>query len=164
MDVEVRLTRGSRQSTLRHFRAQVVPPAQKEDLFRRRLELSRTRSLLQGRALQVALDTTPIWGRGAVKDANNLLADGSSQLLRTRAASLKGTAEIAWDAPTAREAFLAEIGVDVDRFVSVHDSEMRHWRESRRLRFDGHKAAVAVDPASRTPRQPQNVRRGAFSL
>ena len=50
-------------------------------LFRRSLELARTR----GRSLQVALDTTPIWGRGAVKDTYNLLADGIRQLLRTLA-------------------------------------------------------------------------------
>ena len=39
-----------------------------------------------------------------MKDTYNLLA-----------ASLGGTAEIDWDAPTAREAFLAEIVADADR-------------------------------------------------
>ena len=96
--------------------------------------------LLRGRALQVALDTTPILGRGAVKDTYKLLADGIRQLLRTLArvqdrelapwaerqgytrylaASLKGTAEIAWDEPTAREAFLAEIVADADRLLAA---------------------------------------------
>jgi Transposase DDE domain len=32
--------------------------------------------------------------------------------------------------------------------VSVHDPEMRHGRKSARRRFDGHKAAIAVDPES----------------
>jgi hypothetical protein len=36
-------------------------------------------------------------------------------------------------------------GVAADRLVSVHDPEMRHGRKSARKRFDGHKAAVAVD-------------------
>ena len=66
-------------------------------------------------------------GRGAVKDTYNLRADGIRQLLRPLAqvqdmelaawaaeqgyarylaASLKGTAEIDWDAPTAREALI----------------------------------------------------------
>jgi transposase len=36
-------------------------------------------------------------------------------------------------------------GVTHDRLVSVHDPEMRHGRKSARKRFDGHKAAVAVD-------------------
>ncbi len=113
------------QSTLQHFRAQLVLHAQMRELFLRSLELARARGLLRGRSLQVALDTTPIWGRGAVKDTYNLLADGIRQLLRTLArvqdrelapwaagqgyarylaASLKGTAEIDWDQPTAREA------------------------------------------------------------
>jgi hypothetical protein len=32
--------------------------------------------------------------------------------------------------------------------VSVHDPEMRHGRKSAKKRFDGHKAAIAVDPES----------------
>ena len=39
-------------------------------------------------------------------------------------------------------------GVARDRVVSVHDPEMRHGRKSRSKRFDGHKAAVAVDAES----------------
>ena len=35
-----------------------------------------------------------------------------------------------------------------DRVVSVHDPEMRHGRKSKAKRFDGHKAAIAVDPES----------------
>lgn len=39
-------------------------------------------------------------------------------------------------------------GVAADRVVSVHDPEMRHGRKSKQKRFDGHKAAIAVDPES----------------
>jgi transposase len=39
-------------------------------------------------------------------------------------------------------------GVASDRMVSVHDPDMRHGRKSRAKRFDGHKAAIAVDAAS----------------
>jgi hypothetical protein len=39
-------------------------------------------------------------------------------------------------------------GVARDRVVSVHDPEMRHGRKSSSKRFDGHKAAVAVDAES----------------
>ena len=39
-------------------------------------------------------------------------------------------------------------GVSPDRVVSVHDPEMRHGRKSARRRFDGHKAAITVDPES----------------
>jgi len=46
------------------------------------------------------------------------------------------------DGPALRQ------GVAVDRLVSVHDPETRHGRKSARKRFDGHKAAVAVDTES----------------
>jgi transposase len=39
-------------------------------------------------------------------------------------------------------------GVAKDRVISVHDPEMRHGHKSKAQRFDGHKAAVAVDPES----------------
>jgi hypothetical protein len=39
-------------------------------------------------------------------------------------------------------------GVSPDRVVSVHDPEMRHGRKSASRRFDGYKAAIAVDPES----------------
>jgi len=39
-------------------------------------------------------------------------------------------------------------GVSRDRVISVHDPEMRHGRKSKAKRFDGHKAAVVVDPES----------------
>ena len=40
-------------------------------------------------------------------------------------------------------------GVAKDRLLSVHDKEMRHGRKSASKRFDGHKAAVAVDTEER---------------
>jgi hypothetical protein len=39
-------------------------------------------------------------------------------------------------------------GVSRDRIVSVHDPDMRHGHKSRSNRFDGHKAAMAVDTDS----------------
>jgi hypothetical protein len=39
-------------------------------------------------------------------------------------------------------------GVTRDRIVSVHDPEMRHGHKSKTRRFEGYKAAVAVDPES----------------
>jgi hypothetical protein len=39
-------------------------------------------------------------------------------------------------------------GVSRDRIISVHDPEMRHGHKSSRTRFDGHKAAIAVDTDS----------------
>ena len=39
-------------------------------------------------------------------------------------------------------------GTSPDRIVSVHDPEMRHGHKSASVRFEGYKAAVAVDPES----------------
>jgi hypothetical protein len=39
-------------------------------------------------------------------------------------------------------------GVSPDRVISVHDPEMRHGHKSSSTRFDGHKAAIAVDTDS----------------
>jgi hypothetical protein len=39
-------------------------------------------------------------------------------------------------------------GTSPDRIVSVHDPEMRHGHKSATVRFEGHKAAVAIDPES----------------
>jgi transposase len=216
------------KSTLQEFRAQLIVHEEQRRLFQQSLELAKRRGKLQRhRQLRVALDTSPVLGRGAVKDTYNLLADGIVRLLRELAGqagvrrgdgagfaawaaaagygryvaevSLKGGAAIDWDDSAARERFLGEIVADADRLlerarvargtlaagsaadgavaeaagllgrvlcqdverraagpvirhgtapdrvVSVHDPEMRHGRKSARKRFDGHKAAVAVD-------------------
>jgi transposase/IS5 family transposase len=39
-------------------------------------------------------------------------------------------------------------GTTPDRIVSVHDTDMRHGHKSASVRFEGHKAAIAVDPES----------------
>ncbi len=73
------------QSTLQQFRTQLILHNQIQAVFLRSLELAREKGLLKGKALRLVLDTTPILGRGAVKDTYNLLADGIRQLLRTLA-------------------------------------------------------------------------------
>jgi hypothetical protein len=214
------------KSTLQEFRAQLIVHEQAGMIFRRSLDLAKRRGKFrteggERRKLTVALDTTNILGRGAVKDTYNLLADGIVKLGRVlarlageplaawserhgygryvTAPSPKGTFEIDWSDAGQRRRVLREIvadadrllelarqartdleagtptdavlmeaagllsrvlvqdverradgpmlkqGVAEDRLVSVHDPEMRHGRKSARKRFDGHKAAVAVD-------------------
>jgi transposase len=214
------------KSTLQEFRAQLIVHEQAAAIFRTSLELAKRRGKFrtkdgEQRKLTVALDTTNILGRGAVKDSYNLLGDGIAKLARVLAklagqpltawaeaqgygryvgpASLKGTAEVDWGDATERRQFLGEIvadadrlleqarvarsglepgsaaettlveaagllsrvlvqdverqedgpalkqGVAKDRLLSVHDPEMRHGRKSASKRFDGYKAAVAVD-------------------
>src|SRR3954449_1455126 len=214
------------KSTLQEFRAQLIVHQEAAAIFQQRLELAKRRGKFRSktgerRKLKVALDTTNILGRGAVKDTDNLLGDGIMKLARGLAklggqalgawaeaqgygryvgpTSLKGTAEIDWGDAEQRRRFLGEIvsdadrlleqarvvrtgldegsaaeatlleaagllsrvliqdverredgpaikqGVAKDRLLSVHDPELRHGRKSASKRFDGHKAAVAVD-------------------
>jgi len=214
------------KSTLQEFRARLIVHEEQAAIFRKSLELAKRRGKFrtasgEQRRLKLALDTTNILGRGAVKDTYNLLGDGIAKLARVLAklsgqpvaawaaergyeryvgpTSLKGTAEIDWSDPRQRRRFLGEIvadadrlleearavrtglaegsaaeavlvdaagllsrvlvqdverredgpalkqGVAKDRLLSVHDPEMRHGRKSASTRFDGHKAAVAVD-------------------
>ena len=220
------------KSTLQEFRAQLIIHEQARALFQESLELAKRRGKLRrDRHLKVALDTTPIFGRGAVKDTYTLLADGIARVLRVLArqagvrrgdrdgfaawasaagygqyaahalgdASVKGQAALDWDDAAARARFLADLVADADRvleaarvargaleaggpeeaalveaagvlsrvlcqdvarkelgpaivdgtasdrLVAVHDPEMRHGRKSATRRFDGHKAAVAVE-------------------
>ena len=214
------------KSTFQVFRAQLILHDKVREVFEGSLRLAREAGYLKrGRGMRVALDTTYILGRGAVKDTYNLLADGVVKLMRALAAveevplrrwsearsydryvgsSVKGEAAIDWSDRRARRKLLGEIvadadrllelarlaqaglpadstgrqriveaaellgqlllqdvkrvgdgdddggvslkdGVSKDRMVSVHDPEMRHGHKSKRRRFDGHKAAVAVD-------------------
>jgi len=214
------------KSTLQEFRAQLIVHEEQAAIFQTSLELAKRRGKFrtksgEQRKLKVALDTSNILGRGAVKDTYNLLGDGIVKLARVLAkqsgqplavwaeangygryvgqTSLKGTAEIDWGDASERRRFLGEIvsdadrlleqarvaragleagsaaeatlleaagllsrvlvqdverredgpaikqGVAKDRLLSVHDPEMRHGRKSASKRFDGHKAAVAVD-------------------
>ena len=217
------------KSTLQVFRAQLILHDKVREVFEGSLRLAREAGYLKrGRGMRVALDTTYILGRGAVKDTYNLLGDGIVKLMRALASveevplrqwaeahgydryvgsSVKGEAAIDWLDRQARRELLGEIvadadqllelarldqaglpadsverqaiveaaellgrlllqdvkrgvdgagdadadgevslsGVSKDRMVSVHDPDMRHGHNSKRRRFDGHKAAVVVD-------------------
>jgi transposase len=79
------------KSTLQEFRAQLIVHEDQRLLFQESLELAKRRGKLgPHRKLKVALDTTPIFGRGAVKDTYNLLAAGMVAVLRGLAAQAGG--------------------------------------------------------------------------
>jgi transposase len=132
------------KSTLQEFRAQLIVHEQAAAIFRTSLELAQRRGTFrtksgEKRKLKVALDTTNILGRGAVKDTYNLLGDGIVKLARVLAklsgqalaawaeaqgygryvgpTSLKGTAEIDWSAANERRQFLGAIVSDADRLL-----------------------------------------------
>jgi transposase len=132
------------KSTLQEFRAQLIVHEEQAAIFQTSLELAKRRGKFrtktgEKRKLKVALDTTNILGRGAVKDTYNLLGDGLVKLARVLAklsglalagwaeehgygryvgpTSLKGTAEIEWGDASERRRFLGEIVADADRLL-----------------------------------------------
>ena len=128
------------KSTLQVFRAQLILHGKVREVFESSLRLARESGYLKGRGMQVALDTTNILGRGAVKDAYNLLADGMVKLLRALAAvarttdrewakargyerylasSIKGEAAIDWSDKRARSVLLSLIVADADRLLEL---------------------------------------------
>ena len=129
------------------FRAQLILHEKVREVFEGSLRLARQSGYLKKRGMRVALDTTYILGRGAVKDTYNLLADGIVKLMRALAAmakidvrewaegqgyeryfgsSIKGEATIDWSDRRARAALLAEIVADADRLLEL---ARRAWVE-----------------------------------
>src|SRR5215470_5301850 len=136
------------KSTLQEFRAQLIVHDQTRALFQRSLEVATRRGVWkkghpphERRQIKLALDTTHILGRGAVKDTYNLLADGIVQVLRAltklgpfeltelaeelgcaqyvRGPSLKGQADVDWSDAKARQRFLAEIVADAEELLKL---------------------------------------------
>ena len=128
------------KSTLQVFRAQLILHDRVREVFESSLRLARESGYLKRRSMKVALDTTNILGRGAVKATFNLLADGIVKLLRALAqvegisvgkwakargygrylaSSIKGEAAIDWSDKRARQALLAGIVGDADRLLEL---------------------------------------------
>ena len=122
------------------FRAQLILHGKVRAVFESSLRLARQSGYLKKRGMRVALDTTNILGRGAVKDTFNLLADGIVKLMRALASveqtsvrewakaqgyeryldsSIKGESAIDWSDRKARTALLGEIVADADRLLEV---------------------------------------------
>ena len=128
------------KSTLQVFRAQLILHDKVREVFESSLRLARESGYLKRRSMRVALDTTNILGRGAVKDTFNLLADGMVKLLRALsqvegisvgkwakargygrylASSIKGEAAIDWSDKRARQELLAGVVADADRLLEL---------------------------------------------
>ena len=63
------------KSTLQLFRSKLILHEAYQRLFQASIDACRKSGLLKRKKLEVALDTTPIFGRGAVKDTFNLVSD-----------------------------------------------------------------------------------------
>lgn len=121
------------KSTLQRFRAQLVLNEGAEQLMDRGVQACREAGLLKRSSLSVAIDSTPVLGRGAVKDTFNLVSDGirgvveeacslkgwdkvevveAEGLSRHFASSFKGTLEVDWSDAKARRAVVGQLVAD----------------------------------------------------
>lgn len=128
------------KSTLQLFRAQLIIHEEAGKVFIASIKEAKRAGLLKGKALRVALDTKPIDGRGAVEDTYNLLATGIRQLskalakndkenterwmrkrglIRYTESSIKGSADIDWSDPNARDILLEGIVKDAKDLLSM---------------------------------------------
>ncbi len=69
------------KSTLQLFRAKLILHERYQKLFQASVEECKRSGLLRKKRLEVAIDTTPVFGRGAVKDTFNLISDQVRRVL-----------------------------------------------------------------------------------
>ena len=121
------------KSTLQLFRAKLVLHEAYGQLFEQSVAVCRKAGLLRRPRLEAAIDTTPVLGRGAVKDTYNLVSDGVRQvaeaacalkgwaregvvaehgLSRHFAESFKGAVELDWSDAQARRALVGQLVAD----------------------------------------------------
>lgn len=128
------------KGTLWLFRTQLIVQQQARKLFEASLRHARQQGYFKSRTITVALDTTPIIGKGAVEDTYNLLSESLRQVLRLlarldnktfdqvayehdfrryTAPSFKGTVSIDWDSENERHVVLQALVADCDRVLAL---------------------------------------------
>ena len=128
------------KSTFQAFRLRLIVNEEQGLLFQAALDEAKRRGCLPKR-LQAALDSSPVLGRGAVKDALNLISDAIGKVVRKVAevqdqearvlaaelslgrhlsrGSVKGSRLVDWDDEESKREFLAELVSDSKRVVSA---------------------------------------------
>jgi hypothetical protein len=130
------------KSTLQLHRARLHLSKMGQRLLEITVQEARRAGILKGKKIKVALDTTPVFGRGALKDTYNLVGDGiravvgelarasgerpqqwaaRHDLSRYWQGSLKGQADIDWSQEKERRAFLGALVADVNRVLVFAD-------------------------------------------
>lgn len=128
------------KSTFQAFRVRLTVHEQEGLAFERSVEEAVTSGLLPGK-IRVALDSSPVRGRGAVKDTYNLLSDAIAAVLGEVASatsrrvqeladeqglarhvgsrSVKGSDLVDWSDPVKVSSFLARLLEDCDRVIEL---------------------------------------------
>ena len=133
------------KSTLCLFRNQLIIHEQAKMIFQKGLEYLSSQGFIKKHKMTVALDTTPIFGKGAVEDTFNLLAEGLRQVLQTLsnitqqsiddyakmhdfnryvASSYKGSWTIDWDNADERQLVLNSLVTDCRRILHLASQQL----------------------------------------
>jgi len=151
LDLEAKLCA---KSTLQLFRAKLVLHERYGDLFEKSVQACRKAGLLKRRKLEVAIDTTPVLGRGAVKDTFNLVSDQIRVLIqgvcalkgweqealvakhglgRHFGSSFKGSVELDWSDEAQRRALVGQLIADAHVALEIGRTALRGFaRNSER--------------------------------
>jgi transposase len=139
------------KSTLQRFRAQLVLQEATGQIFDRGVEVCRAAGLLKRTTLCAAIDTTPILGRGAVRDTYNLVSDGirhvvdeacrlkgwereeiveAEGLSRHFAASFKGSLDLDWSDAQERRAVVGQLVADARVALALAARALRGYAKA----------------------------------
>jgi hypothetical protein len=176
------------KSTLQLFRAKLVLHERFGAIFEKSVEACRRAGLLKRRKLEVAIDSTPVLGRGAVKDTFNLISDQIRALVRSVCelkgleqdvvvaehglgrhfgSSFKGSVELDWSDADARQALIGQLVADARVALALGREALRGFsRDSERARPVREACALLSDllqqDIDETPPDggPPSIRRG----
>lgn len=139
------------KSTLQLFRAKLIIHEKYEQVFEASIEACRKGGLLKRRRLEAAVDTTPVLGRGAVKDTYNLVSDQIRKVVKEACElkgweqetivaehglgrhfkkSFKGSVQLDWSDPAERRALLAQLVADARVAVELSKKALRGFVRS----------------------------------
>jgi len=147
------------KSTLQLFRANLLLNERYEKLFETSVAACRREGLGVSKKLEVAIDSTPVLGRGAVKDTYNLVSDAIRRVIedacwlkswdredvtaeqglgRHFGSSFKGECELDWSDAGERRALLCQLVADARIALEVAKRALRgyskDWPETGPLR------------------------------
>ncbi len=147
------------KSTLQLFRANLLLNERYERLFETSVAACRRQGLGASKKLEVAIDSTPVLGRGAVKDTYNLVSDAIRKVVedacrlkewdrdelvaeqglgRHFGSSFKGESDLDWSNAQERRALLAQLVADARVALQLAKKALRgyakDWAATGQLR------------------------------
>ena len=136
------------KSTLQLFRSKLVLHDKFEQMFQASVDACLKAGLVKRKKLEVAIDTTPVLGRGAVKDTFNLISDQIRTVVKETVAlkgfdreeliaehglsrhfgkSFKGEVSIDWDNAEQKRALVGQLVADARVALELAKTSLRGY-------------------------------------